>query len=134
MQESGTGAASKGQRGTKMVTVRDIARESGFSIATVSIVLNEAPLSRYVSVATKRRIKDVAQRLGYSPNQYARSLRGSRSHTVGVMVFDVTDPFCTLILRGIENGLFQHSYLPIFGDAHNDLSRFERYLEMMLER
>jgi DNA-binding LacI/PurR family transcriptional regulator len=119
---------------SSMVTVRDISRESGFSVGTVSIVLNDAPLARYMSDKTKLHIKEVAQRLGYSPNQYARSLRGSRSHTIGVMVIDVTDPFCTLILRGIENGLFQHSYLPIFADAHNDLSRFERYLEMMLER
>jgi LacI family transcriptional regulator len=117
-----------------MVTVRDISRESGFSVGTVSIVLNDAPLSRYISDKTKAHIKEVAHRLGYSPNQFARSLRGSRSHTIGVMVLDVTDPFCTLLLRGIESSLFQASYLSIFADAHNDLGRFERYLEMMLER
>jgi LacI family transcriptional regulator len=50
------------------------------------------------------------------------------------MVFDVTDPFCTLLLRGIENTMYQTSYLSIFADAHNDPSRFERYLEMMLQR
>jgi len=117
-----------------MVTVKDISRESGFSVGTVSIVLNDAPLSRYISDKTKLHIKEVAHRLGYSPNQFARSLRGSRSHTIGVMVLDVTDPFCTLLLRGIETTLFQTSYLSIFADAHNDLARFERYLEMMLER
>jgi LacI family transcriptional regulator len=117
-----------------MVTVRDIARESGFSIATVSIVLNEAPLARYVAQETKSSIKSIAQRLGYRPNQFARSLRGSRSRTVGMMVFDVTDPFCTPIIQGIESKLFQASYLSIFADAHNETARFERYLEMMLER
>ena len=117
-----------------MVTVRDISRESGFSVGTVSIVLNDAPLARYISDKTKLHIKEVAQRLGYSPNQFARSLRGSRSHTIGVMVFDVTDPFCTLLLRGIETTMYQTSYLSIFADAHNDPTRFERYLEMMLER
>jgi LacI family transcriptional regulator len=87
-----------------------------------------------MSEQTKQRIKEVARRLGYTPNQLARSLRGSRNHTVGVMVFDVTDPFCTPILRGIETALYQTSYLSIFADAHNENSRFERYLEMMLER
>src|SRR5262249_30671388 len=48
--------------------------------------------------------------------------------------FDVTDPFCTPILRGIENTLFQSSYVPILADAHNQRNRFERYLEMLLER
>ena len=64
----------------------------------------------------------------------ARFLRSKRSHSVGVMFFDITDPFCSPILRGIENSLYESSYLAIFTDAHNQRSRFERYLEMLLER
>ena len=117
-----------------MITIRDVAKESGFSSTTVSIVLNNAPLSRYIPVATKKRIERAAEKLGYRPNQFARSLRSKRSHTVGVMVFDMTDPYCTLVLRGIENTLYQSSYLPILTDVHNERSRFERYLEMLLDR
>jgi LacI family transcriptional regulator len=120
--------------GRPMVTVRDIAQEAGVSIGAVSIVLNDAPLARYMADATKRRIKEIARKLGYSPNQLARSLRGLRNHTVGLMVVDVTDPFCTPILRGIESSLFEASYMSVLADAHNQVSRFERYLEMMLER
>ena len=116
-----------------MVTIRDVAKESGFSSTTVSIVLNNAPLARYIPAVTKKRIERAAQKLGYRPNQFARSLRSKRSHTVGVMVFDMTDPFCTLILRGIENTLYQSSFLPILTDVHNERSRFERYLEMLLD-
>ena len=117
-----------------MVTIRDVAKESGFSSTTVSIVLNNAPLARYIPVATKKRIERAAKKLGYRPNLFARSLRSRRSHTVGVMVFDMTDPYCTLILRGIENTLYQASYLPILTDVHNERARFERYLEMLLNR
>jgi LacI family transcriptional regulator len=117
-----------------MVTIRDVAKESGFSSTTVSIVLNDAPLARYIPPATKKRIEKAAEKLGYRPNQFARSLRSKRSHTVGVMVFDMTDPYCTLVLRGIENTLYQASYLPILTDVHNERSRFERYLEMLLDR
>jgi LacI family transcriptional regulator len=117
-----------------MVTIRDVAKESGFSSTTVSIVLNNAPLSRYIPPATKKKIERAAEKLGYRPNQFARSLRSKRSHTVGVMVFDMTDPFCTLILRGIENTLYQASFLPILTDVHNERGRFERYLEMLLDR
>jgi LacI family transcriptional regulator len=46
----------------------------------------------------------------------------------------MTDPYCTLVLRGIENTLYQSSYLPILTDVHNERSRFERYLEMLLDR
>ena len=117
-----------------MVTIRDVAKESGFSSTTVSIVLNNAPLARYIPAATKKKIERAAEKLGYRPNQFARSLRSKRSHTVGVMVFDMTDPFCIPVLRGIENGLYQSNFLPILTDVQNERSRFERYLEMMLDR
>jgi LacI family transcriptional regulator len=119
---------------TAVITIRDVAKESGFSSTTVSIVLNDAPLARYIPPATKKRIEKAAKKLGYRPNMFARSLRSKRSHTIGVMVFDMTDPYCTLILRGIENTLYQSSYLPILTDVHNEGSRFERYLEMLLDR
>lgn len=118
----------------RAATIRDVASESGFSPATVSIVLNNAPLSRYIQATTKDRIVKAARKLGYQPNQLARSLRSRRNNTIGVVVFDLTDPFCTPILRGIENGLYQSSYVSLLADAHNELSRFERYLEMLLER
>jgi LacI family transcriptional regulator len=116
------------------VTMRDVANTSGFSPATVSIVLNNAPLARYIAPATKKKIEDAARKLGYRPNAMARFLRSKRTHSVGVMFFDITDPFCTPILRGIENSLFQGSYVPILADAHNQRNRFERYLELLLER
>ena len=116
------------------VTMREVAMQSGFSPATVSIVLNNAPLARYSAPATKKRIEEVAQKLGYRPNAMARFLRSKRSHSVGVLFFDITDPFCTLVMRGIENALYQASYMPLFADAHNQRNRFERYLEMLLER
>jgi LacI family transcriptional regulator len=123
----------KRHSGSQAVTMRDVAKASGFSPATVSIVLNNAPLARYIAPATKKRIEDTAKKLGYRPNAMARFLRSKRSHSVGVMFFDITDPYCTPILRGIENALYQSSYVPIFADAHNQKNRFERYLEMLLE-
>ena len=115
-------------------TLIDVARKSGFSPSTVSIVLSEAPLSRYVAVKTKERIRKAAQSLGYRPDVFARSLRSRRSHTVGVLVFDISDPFCVLILRGIEKTLQSTSYLPILMDAHHDRKQFEGYLDLLMER
>lgn len=115
------------------VTLLDVARESGFSASTVSIVLNEAPLSRYIATRTKELIRQTATNLGYRPDAFARSLRKRRSQTIGIMVFDLSDPFCTRILRGIEQTLDSTSYLPIIMDAHNQRPQFEQYLEMLLE-
>jgi DNA-binding LacI/PurR family transcriptional regulator len=117
-----------------VVTIREVAKESGFSSTTVSIVLNNAPLARYIPETTKKCIVRAAKKLGYRPNVFARTLRNQRTHTVGVMVIDMTDPYCTPILRGIESALYQASFLPILTDVHNERSRFERYLEMLLDR
>lgn len=127
-------ANSRRRKHRSTITIRDVAEKSGFSTTTVSIVLNNAPLARYIPPLTKSRIQSTAARLGYRPNPVAKSLRSKRNHTVGVMVFDVTDPYCTLILRGIENALYESSYLSILTDAHNTRSRFERYLELLLDR
>ena len=116
------------------VTLRDVAQASGVSIATVSIVLNNAPLARYIPPSTKDRIEKAAKRLQYRPKSMSRFLDARSNHTIGVMVFDITDPFCTLILRGIESALYEASYLPVFTDMHNQRGRFERYLEMLLAR
>src|SRR5881398_3287619 len=134
IQASPADAVRSSAKPGSMVTIREVAKESGFSSTTVSIVLNNAPLSRYIPETTKSRIQRAAKKLGYRPNLFARTLRNQRSHTVGVMVFDMTDPYCTPILRGIESTLFQASFLPILTDVHNERSRFERYLEMLLDR
>ena len=124
----------KTDRAPNHVTIVDVARVSGFSPSTVSIVLNDAPLSKNVAARTKEHIRVTAQTLGYRPDASARSLRSRRSHTIGVMIFDFSDPFCIQILRGIERSLDPTPFLPIIMDAHNDRKQFERYLEMMLER
>jgi LacI family transcriptional regulator len=117
-----------------VITIRDVARECGYSASTVSIVLNNAPLARYIPAETKTKIETAARGLGYRPNPLARSLRSQHSNIVGVMLFDINDPFCTPILRGIENSLYQANYLCLLTDAHNESHRFERYLEMLLDR
>ena len=106
VRQASTSESSRKRSQPAVVTIRDVAERSGFSSATVSIVLNNAPLARYIPDTTKERIQRAASHLGYRPNLFARSLRGRRSHTVGVMVFDMTDPYCTLVLRGIENTLY----------------------------
>ena len=53
---------------------------------------------------------------------------------IGIMVFDISDPFCTLILKGIQKTLQPTTYLPIIMDSHNDRQQFTQYLEMILER
>jgi LacI family transcriptional regulator len=116
------------------VTLADVARASGFSSSTVSIVLNEAPLSRYVAAKTKEHIRKKAAEMGYHPDALARSLSRRHSQTIGVLVFDISDPFCMSLLRGIERTLYPTPYLPIIMDADNHPEQFDRYLDMLIGR
>ena len=116
------------------MTLMDVARASGVSPSAVSLVLNNAPLARHISAKTKERISEAAKRLGYRPDVFARSLRSQRSRTIGVLIVDLADPFCMVILQGIERKLLPTAYLPIVMDTQNQPHQMERYLEMMMER
>ena len=76
----------------------------------------------------------MAQQLGYHPDAYARSLRRRRSQTIGVLAYDLSDPFCIPIVRGIQSGLQPASYLPLLMDAQTQRKLFDSYLKMILER
>ncbi|MGB6744059.1 MAG: LacI family DNA-binding transcriptional regulator [Terracidiphilus sp.] len=123
-----------GQRKSGHVTLLDIARSSGFSVSTVSIVLSEAPLSQNVAVTTRARIRTIARQLGYHPDAYARSLRRRSTQTIGILAFDLSDPFCIPIMRGIQDGLHAAGYLPLVMDAQTQRKLFDNYLHMSLER
>lgn len=116
------------------VTLLDVARACGFSVSTVSIVLSEAPLSQNVAAATRAKIRAMARQLGYHPDAFARSLRRRRSQTIGVLAYDLTDPFCIPIVHGIQAGLQPANYLPLVMDAQTQRKLFDTYLQLILER
>lgn len=123
-----------GRRKTGHVTLVDVAEACGYSVSTVSIVLSEAPLSRNVAAATRERIRKMARQLGYHPDAHARSLRRRRSQTIAVLAYDLSDPFCIPIVRGIQAGLQPINYLPLLMDAQTQRRLFDNYLKLLLER
>ena len=84
------------------ITLRDVAERSGVSITTVSRILNGHETGVPVRPETRERILAAADELGYKPNLLARALRGSRSSLLGVIVRDISDPFHTQVLRGVN--------------------------------
>jgi LacI family transcriptional regulator len=125
-------AVKKAPRTT--VTIREVAQKCGFSPTSVSMVLNQAPLSRYIPDSTKQIILTTAEKMGYRPNPFAQALRSRHSQTIGVMVPDIADPYCAQILLGIENSFSSTDYLPFLVDIQNDSSRFKKYLDLLLGR
>lgn len=125
---------TKTSRPMKTVTLADVARECNVSVSSVSLVLNEKPLARLLSEKTRSAIRATAHKLGYTPNRNAQALRSQRSNTIGVVVFDIADPFCTLILKGIQAALEPVGMLPIIMDATNQGKQFEQYIALLFER
>ena len=123
-----------GQRASGHVTLSDVARACNLSVSTVSIVLSEAPLSHHVAEATRQRIRTMASRLGYHPDVHARSLRRRRTQTIGVLAYDLSDPFCVPVLHGIEEALQPAQYFSLQVNAQAQRKLFDRYLRMILER
>lgn len=87
-----------------MATIRDVARESGLSISTVSIVLNGKAHERKIPLETVQRVNDVAARLNYRPNRAARMLRGVAQRPVVALfwVLDNRSSFFMRVVRGLE--------------------------------
>src|SRR5689334_10217293 len=98
-----------------VVTLKDISKQAGVSIATVSRVLNGREEIGFVSEETRQRIMTIAADLGYKPNLLARALRGSRSFLIGAIVRDIADPFMSETLKGINSAVVQHNYRLFLG-------------------
>lgn len=116
------------------VTLSDIARACHLSVSTVSIVLSESPRAQFVAESTRKRIRIAAKHLGYHPDVYARSLRSRHTQTIGVLAYDMADPFCIPIVRGIEEGLQEAQYFSLLVNAQTQRKLFDKYLHMILER
>lgn len=94
--------------GAPRVTIKEVARRAGVSIATVSRVANNVP--HQVRAATRRRVLRAIRDLDFRPNALARSLHQNRTHTLGLVVPDVSNPYYAEVARGIEDVANQHGY------------------------
>jgi LacI family transcriptional regulator len=112
--------------------LEDIARESGFSIATVSRVLNHSTYP--VRAAVREKILETAQTMGYRPNLAARSLRTDRSNTVGILVDDLLSPFTPPVVRGIQDQLRDNNCIGLIVNSDWDLEQEQAGIVSLLSR
>jgi LacI family transcriptional regulator len=111
------------------VTIKDIARELNVSSSTVSRALKEYP---GISDETKRKVRELADKMNYRPNAIALSLRKSRSFTIGVIIPEVVHFFFSTVISGIEEVAFARGYKVILTQTNEKLVREKSSIDTML--
>lgn len=112
-------------------TIREVARQAGVSVSTVSRVLNDYP---FVSEAVRERVVAVMGELDYHPDVTARSMRTGASQAVGFVVPDITNPVFAGIAKGVDEVLQGHGHSLVLADTDNDASHETGQLAMLAQR
>jgi DNA-binding LacI/PurR family transcriptional regulator len=114
-----------------MVTIKDVAKRSGFSVATVSAVINGIPV---VSRKAKEEIQSAIMELRYRPNRVARSLKNSKTSTLAIIVRDVTNPFYPEMIKGFEDVAWSNNYEVFLCNTDNNPERERKYIDNLIGR
>ena len=116
------------------VNLRTLAEHLELSQTTVSLVLNNSPSAKSIPQETRNRVLEAAQRLNYRPNYFARSLRQSRSMSVGVLAPDLSEGYFTRVMSGVVQELTNAHYF-YFTACHDwKPENIEQYPRMLVER
>lgn len=115
----------------RSVSIEDIAQAAGVSHATVSRALRD---SGRISPAVRATVQRLAQEMGYTPNAVAQSLKGQRTHTVGLVVTSIADPFYGRLTRGVDEGARQADMDVFLGISHNNADEEMAVIESFQRR
>jgi LacI family transcriptional regulator len=114
-----------------LATIKDVAREAGVSVTTVSHVVNA---TRSVAPDTHARVTDVIARLGYRPSGIAKALKANRTHAIGMLVTTSANPFFAEVIRGVEAACFERGYTLILGNTGDVLDKLSAYWRTLAAR
>ncbi|WP_338410804.1 LacI family DNA-binding transcriptional regulator [uncultured Flavobacterium sp.] len=109
-------------------TLKQLAKELGFSVSTVSKALSDSP---EISEATKIKIKEFAALKNYKPNSIAKNLKNQRTNTIGVIIPNILNPFFAKVFSGIEKIALVRGYNLITGISNESQKKEEQVMEML---
>ncbi|WP_318520294.1 substrate-binding domain-containing protein [Photobacterium leiognathi] len=112
-----------------MATIKDVAREAGVSIATVSRVINKSPKASKQSIEA---VTNAMKQLGYRPNAAAKALVRQNTDTIGVLVGDVSDPFFGTLVKAVDVVAHQHGKHILIGNGYHNADDERRAIEHLI--
>src|SRR5229473_4329584 len=112
----------------RSATIKDVAAYAGVSVATVSAVINS---NKYVSPDLAQRVHESITALGYERNSLAQGLKKHTSHTIGLIISDITNPFFTSVVRGVEDVANARGYSLILGNTDEDPKKEMSYMRLL---
>lgn len=118
--------------GKKKVTIKDVANLSGVSIATVSLILNNQ--SHKFSPSTVEKVLKATEMLNYQPSYVAQQMITKKTKTIGLIIPDITNPFFSTLVKGIESVLYQDNFVTILANAGTDELKESNYLDELARR
>src|SRR5579864_8190750 len=118
-------------RASKAPSIYDVAREAKVSVFTVSAVINE---TGRVSATLGRRVEAAIRKLNYRPNLLARSLAKQQTHTLGMVVSDIANPFFPAIVRGAEDAAQKAGYSMLLCNSDDKEDKEAVYLELLISK
>src|SRR5271165_7077736 len=116
---------------SRTASIYDVARESKVSVFTVSAVVNN---KSHVGKKLRERVEAAIQKLNYRPNLIARSLAKQRTHTIGMIVPDIANPFFPMVVRGAEDAAQKHGYNLLLCNSDDTLAKEEAAVELLLSQ
>ncbi|MBI5032709.1 MAG: LacI family DNA-binding transcriptional regulator [Chloroflexi bacterium] len=114
-----------------MVNIRDVAKRAGVSAITVSRVINN---SGAVNSATRERVNQAIEELGYVPNTLAKSFRSKQTSLIALVLSDITNPFWTTIARGVEDTAEKNGFHVILCNTDENPEKEANYINVLLQR
>ena len=111
-----------------MATIKDVAKLADVSLGTVSNVFNNLPS---VSEEVRSRVLEAATALNYRPNQIARSMRRNRTHSIGLVVPDISNPFYYELAKGVGDKAMEDGIMLFLCDTNRDTSRERRIMNVL---
>ncbi len=125
----GTGEPGRGRR--DHVTIDEVARHAGLSVATVSRVMHDSPR---VSAEARRRVHEAVETLGYMPNALARGLVMRSTGTIGILVNSIADPFWAEVVRGCEDRAQERGCAVLIASSYEDAAREQRAVDLFRQK